>query len=187
MRFGAGGTWAAEKAARPVGTMLQAAVIAVPLGGCWINGKPPEPGLDIPAAYSAGPKKPLVADAATAVARLVARFPLARTDRDHREARDANLDIAAAVARIVQADAQSRIAGAALLPQVDLDGGATRSRASQSTSGTSGIVGGSERDTLSDLADRELRDRLLGQEPRRAARRRRDRGRQPLRPRSRRR
>ena len=34
----------------------------------------------------------------------------------------ANLDIAAAVARIVQADAQSRIAGAALLPQVDLNG-----------------------------------------------------------------
>ena len=43
MRFGAGRTWAAGKTARQVGTMLQAAFIAVPLGGCWINGTPPEP------------------------------------------------------------------------------------------------------------------------------------------------
>ena len=47
------------------------------------------------------------------------------------EARASNLDIAAAVARIVQADAQARITGAALLPVVDLNGSATRSRASQ--------------------------------------------------------
>ncbi len=61
----------------------------------------------------------------------------------------ANLDVAAAVARIVQADAQSRITGAALLPTVDLNGNATHSRASQSTSGTSGTsFGGSERDNL---------------------------------------
>jgi len=38
-----------------------------------------------------------------------------------------NLDIAAAVARIEQADAQTRIAGAALLPLVTFDGSATRS------------------------------------------------------------
>ena len=58
------------------------------------------------------------------------------------EARTANLDIAAAVARIVQADAQSRIAGAALLPIVDADGGATRSQRSRNT-GTGG--GGTRR------------------------------------------
>jgi NodT family efflux transporter outer membrane factor (OMF) lipoprotein len=38
----------------------------------------------------------------------------------------ANLDIAAAVARIEQADAQTRIAGAPLLPLIDFDGSAAR-------------------------------------------------------------
>ena len=63
------------------------------------------------------------------------------------EARAANLDIAAAVARIVQADAQARVAGAPLLPNVVLNGSATRLRTSQSTS--AGSLGGSERDLLS--------------------------------------
>jgi NodT family efflux transporter outer membrane factor (OMF) lipoprotein len=54
------------------------------------------------------------------------------------------------VARIVQADAQSRITGAALLPQVDLNGSANHSRPSQSTSGGSGAsFGASEHDLLS--------------------------------------
>src|SRR5256885_17177449 len=38
----------------------------------------------------------------------------------------ANFDIAAAVARIEQADAQTRIAGAPLLPTVNFDGAVTR-------------------------------------------------------------
>ena len=63
------------------------------------------------------------------------------------QARAANLDIAAAIARIVQADAQARIAGAPLLPGVTLDASATRSRASQSTgTGTGG--GPSERNNV---------------------------------------
>lgn len=44
------------------------------------------------------------------------------------EAQTANFDIAAAVARIVQADARSKIAGAPLLPAVDFAASATRSR-----------------------------------------------------------
>lgn len=44
------------------------------------------------------------------------------------EAQTANFDIAAAVARIVQADAQSKLAGAPLLPSADFDASATRSR-----------------------------------------------------------
>ncbi len=44
------------------------------------------------------------------------------------EAQVANLDIAAAVARIVQADAQARIAGAPLLPAINFDADAIRSR-----------------------------------------------------------
>src|SRR3954465_10132002 len=51
-------------------------------------------------------------------------------------AHSANLDIAAAVARIEQADAQTRIAGAPLLPTVTFDSSATRS-GTGTTSGTS--------------------------------------------------
>jgi NodT family efflux transporter outer membrane factor (OMF) lipoprotein len=44
------------------------------------------------------------------------------------EAQTANFDIAVAMARIVQADAQSKIAGAPLLPAADFDANASRSR-----------------------------------------------------------
>ncbi|MPZ37872.1 MAG: efflux transporter outer membrane subunit [Rhizobiales bacterium] len=44
------------------------------------------------------------------------------------EAQTANFDIAAAVAKIIQADAQSKIVGAPLLPAADFDASATRSR-----------------------------------------------------------
>jgi multidrug efflux system outer membrane protein len=46
----------------------------------------------------------------------------------------ANLDIAASVARIEQADAQTRIAGAPLLPLIDFDGSAARSGAGTTAS-----------------------------------------------------
>lgn len=49
------------------------------------------------------------------------------------QARVANDDLGAAIARIQQADAQARIAGAPLLPSVGLDGGGTRQRAQQTT------------------------------------------------------
>jgi outer membrane protein TolC len=44
------------------------------------------------------------------------------------EAQTANFDVAAAVAKIIQADAQSKIAGAPLLPAADFDASVTRSR-----------------------------------------------------------
>jgi len=150
MRLEAGRTSTALAAARPVWTMLQAACIAVPLGGCWINGTPPEPGLDIPAAYSTGSKTPSVANAATPSLDWWRGFRSHELTDIIDNANAANLDVAAAVARIVQADAQSRITGAALLPTVDLNGNATRSRSSQTTSGsTTTSFGGSERDNLS--------------------------------------
>jgi NodT family efflux transporter outer membrane factor (OMF) lipoprotein len=130
--------------------MLQAACLVLPLGGCWIDGTPPQPGLDIAAAYSAGPKKLAVADASTPKLDWWHSFRSRELTEILDNANVANLDIAAAVARIVQADAQSRITGAALLPQVDLNGSANRSRSSQSTSGSSGAsFGASEHDLLS--------------------------------------
>jgi NodT family efflux transporter outer membrane factor (OMF) lipoprotein len=84
-----------------------------------------DPALDIPAAYRA--------------ARGKSHAALPKLDwwRSYRspeltalmeEAQVANLDIAAAVARIVQADAQARIAGAPLLPLIEGNASATRSR-----------------------------------------------------------
>jgi NodT family efflux transporter outer membrane factor (OMF) lipoprotein len=123
----------------------------LPLGGCLLTGDKPEPGLDIPPAYSAGPRSPAVAVAAVPPLDWWRSFRSRELTEIIEEARTANLDIAAAVARIVQADANARIAGAPLLPIVDLNGSATRLRTSQSTSagGTTGSLGGSERDLLS--------------------------------------
>ena len=59
------------------------------------------------------------------------------------DAQTANLDIAVAVARITQADAQARVSGAALLPTVNANGSATRSRPATSSSSTSTTRGGS--------------------------------------------
>ncbi len=60
------------------------------------------------------------------------------------EAESANFDIAAAVARITQADAQSKIVGATLLPAINLNSTAARSRSSQANGGGGGGGGGSE-------------------------------------------
>lgn len=131
--------------------MLQTVCVALPLGGCLLAGDKPEPGLNIPPAYSAGPRSPAAAQAATPPLDWWRGFRSRELNEIIEEARSANLDIAAAVARIVQADASSRIVGAAILPTVDLDAGASRIRTSRSTSagGTSGSLGGSERDLLS--------------------------------------
>jgi multidrug efflux system outer membrane protein len=136
-----------KRGARLVAIMLQTSLI-LPLGGCFLNGKPPEPALDIPAAYDGVPRH----SAAAALPKLDwwRSFHSRELTQIVEQARAANLDIAAAVARIVQADAQARITGAALLPVVELNGSATHLRTSQSTSagGTTGSLGSSERDLL---------------------------------------
>jgi outer membrane protein, multidrug efflux system len=131
--------------------MLQGLCLALPLGGCLLNNDKPEIGLDIPQAYNAGPRNPRAAQAKMPASDWWRSFRSSELTEIIETAREANLDIAAAVARIVQADAQSRITGAALLPAVGLNGNATRARTSQATSvgGTSGSFGGSERDLLS--------------------------------------
>ncbi|RIK96971.1 MAG: RND transporter [Proteobacteria bacterium] len=114
------------------------------LSGCILTSDLPNPALDVPPAYQA-PKD--------------ARAPAPKLDwwRGFRsreltalmeEARAANLDMAAAAARIRQADAQARVTGAALLPS--LSGGLDASRSQSSASGGSGTVGGARvRDSLS--------------------------------------
>jgi NodT family efflux transporter outer membrane factor (OMF) lipoprotein len=121
------------------------AAAALALSGCILTSDLPNPALDVPPAYQA-PKD--------------ARAPAPKLDwwRGFRsrelttlmeEAGDVNFDIAAAAARIRQADAQARIAGAALLPT--LSGGLDASRSQSSISGGSGgVTGGARiRDNLS--------------------------------------
>jgi multidrug efflux system outer membrane protein len=134
-----------QRGARLVAIMLQTS-LTLPLGGCLLTGALPEPALDIPAAYDGAPRH-----AAAALPKLDWWRSFRSRELTHivEAAREANLDIAASVARIVQADAQARITGAALLPVVGLGANASHSRASQSTGGGGVSTGGSERDLLS--------------------------------------
>src|SRR5882724_8352989 len=98
------------------------------LSGCLLTTEPaPAPGVDVPPSYRAA-----------AAGRPHAALPVpdwwrgfhsreltALVERAHLE----NLDIAAAVARIEQVDAQTRISGAPLLPLITADGSAQRSGA----------------------------------------------------------
>lgn len=130
--------------------MLAALTLTVPLGGCLLTGDPPEPGIDIPASYDGGPHDRKAAEAALPKLDWWRGFRSRELTSVIENAREANLDIAAAVARIVQADAQARISGAALLPAIDLNGGLSRSRSSQNSgsSVTNASFGGTERDNL---------------------------------------
>lgn len=141
--------WGTKACTRPFVTMLQTMTLIFPLGGCLLTGGNPDPALDIPAAYDGVSKKPAVVEAALPKLDWWRSFRSRELTAIVEDARDSNLDIAVAVARIVQADAQSRITGATLLPTVDLNGNASHLRTSQSTSagGATGL-GGSERDAL---------------------------------------
>jgi multidrug efflux system outer membrane protein len=116
--------------------------LVLTLSGC-ITGDRMELGLDIPPAYQTVHGKSAAGRPALDWWR---GFRSPELTRLIEEAQTANFDIAAAVARIRQADAQSKIVGAALLPTVDFNANVTRSRSSQAGSSlTSGGGGGSER------------------------------------------
>lgn len=95
----------------------------------------PDPALDVPAQYKyAGkPDAPPTLD-------WWRGFRSTELTQLMEEAQTVNLDIAAAVARIVEADAQARQAGAALLPTLSGSGSETYSRTSGSSS--SGLTNG---------------------------------------------
>jgi len=111
------------------------------LGGCLLTGGIPEPGLQIPAFYAGGPHKQKLAEAALPKLDWWRGFHSSELTHIIEQAQLANLDIAAAVARIVQADAQARIVGASLLPIIDLNGDASHSQSSGTTVTTSSRSG----------------------------------------------
>lgn len=125
---------------------VPAVVLALtqPLAGCLLPNEIIPAAIPLPPAYRAGPRH---ADAALPSVVWWRGFGSKELTALIEESLASNFDVAAAVARIVQADATSRVAGAALLPIVDLNGSATRQRASQSGGGgvvgASGVVAGS--------------------------------------------
>ena len=104
------------------------------LSGCIVGYEHPDLRLDVPDSYTTAHKG---RDADLPPLDWWRSFGLRELTLLMEEAQTANFDIAAAVARIMQSDAQVRIANAALLPLVDANFSATRSRSPSSTGGTS--------------------------------------------------
>src|SRR5262245_28324467 len=108
--------------------------LAPMLAGCLLTERP-ELAIEIPDSYKAAPGTPASAPPKLDWWRSFRSKEL--TDLIE-EAQSSNFDIAVAVARITQADAASKIAGAPLLPNVDLRANATRTRSSQVGDSTGG-------------------------------------------------
>ena len=131
------------------------ASLALALGGCIPNAIVPDTLLDVPGAYRfAAPKTggaPLK-DHATDWWRT---FRSAELTRFMEETEVQNLDVAAAIGQVEQADALARQSGAALLPSITANDSVTRSLSSSSiftsvgssstgsSSGTTSVVSGS--------------------------------------------
>jgi multidrug efflux system outer membrane protein len=108
------------------------------LSGCILGSEKPDLAIPVPEKFDGADNRPH-----TALPHLAwwAQFRSPELTRIIEEAREANFDIAVAVARVVQADAQSRILGAALLPAISASANGSRSQSSQGgnsfvTSGT---------------------------------------------------
>ncbi|MHC2578940.1 multidrug efflux system outer membrane protein [Bradyrhizobium diazoefficiens] len=131
MRRSLGSASRTRRAAR----WLAVLCLAAGSGGCMLTQDLPDPALDVPAQYKYAGKgdTPPSLD-------WWRGFRSAELTQLMEEAQTVNLDIAAAVSRIVQADAQARQAGAALLPSVSTGGSETYSRTSGSSS--SGLTNG---------------------------------------------
>ncbi len=112
--------------------MLLALVLSPALSGCIIGTERPELSLEVPAAYRAASRSD--ADAAVPIVDWWRGFRSSELTTLMDAAQLHNLDIAVAVAQIVQADAQVGVSGAALLPS--LTGNASAERQKQSSANT---------------------------------------------------
>ncbi|MET0879147.1 MAG: efflux transporter outer membrane subunit [Tardiphaga sp.] len=106
--------------------------------GCILTKDLPDPALDIPEGYKQA-RSSMASDAAPTLD-WWRGFRSRELTGLMEEAQTVNLDIAAATARFRQADAQARIAGAALLPSLSATGQESYSRTSGSSA--SGLTNG---------------------------------------------
>jgi NodT family efflux transporter outer membrane factor (OMF) lipoprotein len=116
--------------------------MTVASAGCILTRDLPDPALDVPPGYKAarlaGPDAPPTLD-------WWRGFRSPELTQLMEEAQTVNLDIAAATARFIQADAQARIAGAPLLPSLSGTGQQTYARTSGSSA--SGLTNGGRETT----------------------------------------
>lgn len=124
----------AFRSLRAAGGLL-ALHLALTSAGCVLTSDLPDPALDVPPQYKYAGR----ADAPPPLD-WWRGFRSSELTQLMEEAQTVNLDIAAAVARMRQADAQARQAGAALLPSLSGSGSETYSRTSGSSS--SGLTNG---------------------------------------------
>jgi outer membrane protein, multidrug efflux system len=128
---------AAESRGRRASTRLAgvigALLLSPLLSGCILGTEHPDLNLEIPAGYREG--KSRTPDAAVPALDWWRGFRSKELTSLLEDAQIANLDIAVAIAEIVQADAQAGISGAPLLPTLTGTADAERSRASASSVG----------------------------------------------------
>jgi len=119
---------------------LCAALLVPALSGCILGSEHPEIDLVIPKNYREVPRTP---EAAVPALDWWRGFRSKELTALMEEAQVSNLDIAVAIAQIIQADAQVGISGSPLLPTIIGNGTAERVRESTfSSGGTSSISGG---------------------------------------------
>src|SRR5579872_4219054 len=137
-------------ARRRTASALLVLAICPGLSGCILGSERPELNLDVPAAYRAGAKG-AAADAATPAVDWWRGFRSSELTALIDAAQVYNLDIAVAIAQIVQADAQVGVSGAPLLPSLTGNGSAERQKASSATSsiGSGNGLGGGTFNTFS--------------------------------------
>ncbi|WEK50233.1 MAG: efflux transporter outer membrane subunit [Candidatus Kaistia colombiensis] len=103
------------------------------LSGCILGSEHPDPALPIPASYRAGSKSP---EAAVPALDWWRGFRSPELTALVEAAQLSNLDIAVAVAQIIQADAQAGISGAPLFPSLSANASAQRIRQPSLSSGS---------------------------------------------------
>ena len=119
------------------GFAIWALLLAPALSGCILGTERPDLNLDVPAAYREGGR--IAPDAHVPAVDWWRGFKSSELTSLMDAAQLYNLDVAVAIAQIVQADAQVGVQGAPLLPSVTGNGTAEQSRTSSNTS--SGGVG----------------------------------------------
>ncbi|QOZ34639.1 efflux transporter outer membrane subunit [Bradyrhizobium sp. CCBAU 53421] len=133
-----------RKLQKPVRVLRVAALGGLSLGlslglsGCIPGAEKPELSLEVPASYKTAAKGD--ADAAVPALAWWRGFRSPELTGLMESAQLYNLDIAVAIAQIVQADAQAGVSGAALLPSISGSANAERQKVA---TGSSSVLGGS--------------------------------------------
>src|SRR6202045_489033 len=122
-----------------IASALSALVLAPGLSGCILGSERPDLNLDVPATYREASRG--APDTALPAADWWRGFRSSELTTMMEAAQIYNLDIAVAVAQIIQADAQVGISGAPLLPSLTGTATAERIRSAASSGGGGGLGG----------------------------------------------